>query len=453
MSLGPPATARREPQPWVLRRPGALRGTVRVPGDKSISHRALLLHALAVGEARIAGLNAGADVAATRSALRALGLALRDESGTVVVQGRAGRLAPARAALDCANSGTTLRLLAGLLAAQPFTATLDGDASLRRRPMARITEPLRAMGAQVDGPTGGRTPPLIITGGALRAARFELPVASAQVKSCLLLAAAAAGVGVEVVEPLPSRDHTERMLAGMGASLARSPDGRSVRLRTGPPLRALSLTVPGDPSSAALLAAAALSVPGSRVALPGIALNPGRTGFLAVLRRMGAAIAVAPGPDQGGEPTGDLIVEGTGDLAATDVQGDEVPALLDEVPALAVVCAFATGTSRFRAVGELRVKESDRLAALRELLAAFSIRAWEEGDDLVVAGGAPQPPAELPASDDHRIVMAGVALALGALARAGDLGRTCRLPDATAAAVSFPAFRPSVEALASDGHA
>ncbi len=426
----------------MLRPIGPLRGEVALPGDKSISHRAFLLNALGIGHARVTGANPGADVASTRACLRALGVSILDRDGGFDVTGRAGVLRPSVDRLDCGNSGTTMRLLAGIVAAQSFTSTLDGDDSLRGRPMGRIATPLRHMGARVEGPHAGRRPPLIITGGELRGDRFELPVASAQLKSCVLLAAVTGSVAVQVVEPGPSRDHTERMLRAMGAPV--ETEGTVITLPATGDLACVDVSVPGDPSSAALVAVAVAAIAGSEVSFLNVLLNPRRCGFVDVLRRMGVTIGVHEATRVADEPTGTLKVTAANALLATTIEAHEIPALIDEVPALAVVMAQARGRSWIRGVAELRVKESDRVAAVIEMLAAFGIESAAEGDDLWIDGGVPRAPATLPASDDHRMIMAGAAMAWGCLRE----GETTKVVDAGPAAVSFPGFFPLVRGLA-----
>jgi len=416
---------------------------VDLPGDKSISHRAFLLNVLGEGEAAVGGANPGLDLASTRRVLKAVGVSIVElEDGSYRVRGRKGRLRPATDALDCGNSGTTLRLLAGLLAAQPFTTTLVGDASLLGRPMLRIAAPLREMGAGIDGPSSGATPPLIVTGGRLEGRRFELEIASAQVKSCLLLAAAAAGVAVEVTEPYPSRDHTERMLEAMGGAVEHGPGW--VRWKGEAPLRCVDVEVPGDPSAGALLAAAACSVPGSRIELRNMSLNPTRSSFLAILERMGVQVDRGGRRTSAGEDRGDVMISAPSTLRPVTVEEGEIPGLIDEIPALAALCAFAPGVSRFAGVRELRVKESDRVAAVVELLHAFGVEAEGSGDQLVVHGGKPHPVRHLEPAKDHRMVMSAAALAVGVLHRhGGSIG----LEGEEDVAVSFPGFFEILEKL------
>ncbi len=416
-----------------------LAGEAVLPGDKSISHRALLLGALACGTSRIEGLLEGEDVRATRRALEALGVAVARRAGTVEVAGLGvGGLHAPRDVLDLGNAGTGARLLMGVLAGHDFPAFLTGDASLRRRPMGRIVEPLAAMGARVTATAGGRLP-LVITGPArLQPIAYESPVASAQVKSAVLLAGLHAPGRTSVVEPAPSRDHTENMLAAMGAEVARDTlaDGRHrVAVDGEVELRPLTLTVPADPSSAAFPMVAALALPGSTVRLPGIGLNPTRTGLFDVLVRMGARIEVANRRTLGGEPVGDLAVT-AGPLRAVDVPPEAAPAMIDEYPVLAVAAAFAEGRTTMRGLGELRVKESDRLRAMASGLAAAGVEVEAGEDWLAVQGNAGEPVAggaRVDAEHDHRIAMSFAVLGLGAR-------RPVRIEGAETIETSFPGF-------------
>jgi 3-phosphoshikimate 1-carboxyvinyltransferase len=421
-----------------------LRGELRPVGDKSITHRALMFNAIAGGTATVRGGNPGADARSTAACLRALGVRIEDHGdGAWTVRGRGFRLRPATDALDCGNSGTTMRLLAGICAGQPFTSTLDGDASLRRRPMERVAVPLRAMGARVEGPSNGARPPLVITGPVDRGGRFEIPVASAQVKSCLLLAALLSGRAVEVIEPGASRDHTERMLAAMGAPVEASP-GRAA-LDVAHELRPIDVDVPADPSAAALVAAVVAVTPHSRVTFPHVLHNSTRTGFVEVLRAAGAAAEWSTPHTHAGETTADLTVEAARAWTPVHVEATVVPSLIDEVPALVACAAFAPGTSVFDGVAELRVKESDRVASMQALLRVFGVDSESTDDRLVVHGGSPRrPTTALPATDDHRIAMAATVLAAGVSARddAGPID-----VDLTAAAVSHPGFGHDLEGL------
>jgi len=426
----------------ILPAEGPLGGTITLPGDKSVSHRALLLNALAAGEARIGGLNDGADLSSSARCLRALGVSLRADGDQVLLRGRAGRFRTPSSALDCGNSGTTMRLLAGMLASQSFTATLDGDASLRARPMQRIAEPLRALGARVEGPDNGEHPPLIVTGGPLRAGRFELAVASAQLKSCLLLAAVGAGIELSLREPALSRDHTERMLSAMGAQLTR--EGDWIHLQAGAVLRCVDLHVPADPSSAALVAAAACCIPGSEVRFPGVLLNPTRTRFFDKLEAMGVSTTRRTTGSEAGEEVGELRLRAPERLLPITVDAAEMPSMIDEIPALAALACFAEGRSQFDGVAELRVKESDRVVAIESLCESVGVETGATEENLWVEGGSPRVTTPLRPADDHRMAMSAIALAVGLAARGGE---AVEVEGVDSAAISFPNFLPSLEAI------
>ncbi len=416
----------------------ALEGSFALPGDKSISHRALMLAGLAVGESRVEGLLEGEDVMATAGALRALGVGVvRDAPGQWRVQGvGVGGLAEPSDVLDLGNAGTGARLLLGLLAGHPFTSFITGDASLRSRPMGRVIEPLGAMGASFLARSANRLP-LAITGRSdLMPIVWRSRIASAQVKSAVLLAGLHAPGRTSVIEPLASRDHTERMLTGMGAVVERSvgSDGAvTVTIEGQPELRPAFFQVPGDPSSAAFPMAAAAATPGSTVVLGNVCLNPLRTGLLATLREMGATIEVRDARTVAGEEIGDLIVHG-GALHGVEVPADRAPTMIDEYPVLAVAASRAHGRTAMRGLGELRVKESDRLAVMAAGLAACGVNVSIEGDDLIVEGGArPQGGVTIDAKLDHRIAMSF--LVLGGLAEA-----PIEVRGAEAIATSFPGF-------------
>jgi 3-phosphoshikimate 1-carboxyvinyltransferase len=424
---------------------GPLRGSVVLPGDKSISHRAFLLNALGEGTALVSSSNRGLDLGSTREVLRKLGVVIKESGEHFTIEGRAGRFRPATDALNCGNSGTTMRLVAGLLSAQPFTSTLVGDESLSKRPMARIARPLTEMGARVEGPSGARTPPLIISGSKLQPVRFTLELASAQVKSCLLLAAAASRVEVEIEEPWPTRDHTERMLAAMGAQI--ETQGTRIHLRAAEGLRCVDVQVPGDPSAAALILATAMPVPGSEIQLGKMLCNPRRTAFLALYERMGVTVEAGAREPSAGEERGDFVATAPSSLRPIHVKAEEVPALIDEIPALAVLCAFAPGKSRLEGLGELRVKESNRLEAMVKLLRDFGVDATVDGDALEIVGGEVVAPGRYQPAKDHRMVMAAAALATGALARR-DQGQ-CELMESEEVGVSDPQFFQTLSALSS----
>lgn len=408
-----------------------VRGSVRVPGDKSITHRALLLSALASGQSRIRGGLTSHDARSSARVLRQLGAEIGPlrEGADLLVRG-AGRLGRPSAALNCGNSGTTARLLMGLLAAHPFRAVLTGDASLRRRPMRRVTDPLTAMGARFEGRDPDRLP-LVIHGGAMLPLVCELPVSSAQLKSAILLAGLAGEVPVQIREPAGrSRDHTERMLRSFGFTIQES-DGW-IRFEPNGELTPFDLEVPGDPSSAAFLVGAALLAGEGELRIAGVGVNPTRTGFLEVLGRMGALVSRESAAVRCGEPVADLIVQ-PARLGATEVDPVEVPGLIDEIPLLAVLASRASGTTIFREVGELRVKESDRLSLIAENLVATGARAVARDNTLLVEGTGLVPRGPVRTEGDHRIAMAFAVL--GTVP-----GAEVRIDNLACAAVSFPGF-------------
>ena len=424
--------------------PSRFGGEVTVPGDKSISHRAALLGALATGRTEVTGFLEGEDCLNTLKAVRALGVEVtRKGPGHYLIDGVGldGLQEPDNV-IDCGNSGTTARLLAGVLAGQPFWTILTGDDSLRGRPMDRVAGPLRRMGATVVGRRGGSRMPLAIGGARpLSAIHLDSPVASAQVKSAVLLAGLWAGGPVTVTEPAPSRDHTERMLAGFGAHLSKGE--RSVRLTPGQVLVGQPVVVPGDLSSAAFLLVAAATVPGATVTVKGVGVNPTRTGLLDVLEAMGACLRrrdLAHGPAAGGEPACDLLVTAS-PLSGTTVEGGMIPRLIDEVPALAVAACVADGVTQIRDAAELRVKESDRLLAIARELGRMGADIAEQPDGLQIRGGCRLQGASVSSGGDHRIAMALVVA--GLLAE----GETV-VEDTECIATSFPGFVQAIEDLA-----
>jgi 3-phosphoshikimate 1-carboxyvinyltransferase len=417
---------------------GPLRGEVVVPGDKSISHRSLLLNALARGEARIRGLLPSEDVRATLGAVRAMGVVV--EEGSEIVVRSTGALAEPGDVLDCGNSGTSIRLLAGAVASEPMFAVLSGDASLRRRPMKRVLDPLRAMGARVDGRGGGDRAPIAVRGGELRGMDHDLAIASAQVKSALLLAGRRTGVRVR--EPARSRDHTERMLLGMGASLAVDAEGW-IGLEGGADLRAIDVDVPGDPSSAAFWLVAASLVPGSEVVLRRVGVNPTRSGILDALRLMGADITVEPVAAVGAEPVADLVVRHA-PLRGARIDGDLALRSLDELVVLGVAAGFAVGETVIADAAELRVKESDRIAEVAKGLRALGIEVEERPDGMVIQGGAPRGPATIDAHGDHRVAMA--------FAVAGCVAGPVVVEGAATISTSYPGFLHDLEVLRGHHH-
>jgi 3-phosphoshikimate 1-carboxyvinyltransferase len=380
---------------------GALRGTIRVPGDKSVSHRALLLNTLGQGSATIRGLLDSHDVGATMAAAQALGARIEREGASWRLHAPE-QLQQPREVIDCGNSGTTMRLLCGVLAAAPFRSTLSGDASLCRRPMLRVVEPLRGLGATISGRDGGNLAPLTIEGGTLCRGRWDLSIASAQVKSCLLLAGLRQGIAVR--EPAQSRDHTERMLAAMGAPLEQEADGWWV-LQPGADLQCVDVEVPGDISSAAFWMVAGSLVPESDILLQGVGVNPTRAGVIDALRLMGADIEVHELPSPSGEPLADIRVRGAA-LTGIVLEGDLALRCLDELPVLAVAASFAEGETRIADAAELRVKESDRIAVVANGLTQLGFQVEERPDGMCIAGGQTTSDAQVDANGDHRIAMA-----------------------------------------------
>ncbi|MEF3274790.1 MAG: 3-phosphoshikimate 1-carboxyvinyltransferase [Chloroflexus sp.] len=423
--------------------PKRLRGVVHVPGDKSISHRAVLLNAIATGSAQITNFLPGADCLSSVACVRALGVSIdqRTERELIVHGVGTGGLREPVDVLDCGNSGTTLRLLAGLLAGQPFFSVLTGDASLRSRPQRRIVTPLRAMGAQIDGRAEGDRAPLAIRGGALRGGQYQLPIASAQVKSALLLAAFNADEPLTLTGRIDSRDHTERMLAAMGLDITVTAD----QIVLHPPTAAtapvaLSLRVPGDPSSAAFWWVAAAIHPDAELITPGVCLNPTRTGALDVLHAMGADIEVMNERLEGSEPVGDVVVRSS-TLRGTTIAGNLIPRLIDEIPVLAVAAACAEGETVIRDAQELRAKETDRIATVAAGLSAMGVIVEPTVDGMIITGRAGQlQGATLDSYHDHRLAMAW---AIAALVARGET----TIVEPAAVAVSYPGFWQALAAV------
>lgn len=428
-----------QPVPLTARPGHALRGTAPVPGDKSISHRALILGALAVGETRIRGLLEGQDVLDTAAAMRAFGARVERDGEEWVVHGvGTGGFAEPADVIDCGNSGTGVRLIMGAMATTPITATFTGDASLRRRPMGRVTGPLALFGARAYGREGGRLPMTVVGARDPLPVRHALTVPSAQVKSAILLAGLNAPGETVVIEREATRDHTERMLKGFGAEIriADGPEGREIAVTGRPELRPQRIEVPRDPSSAAFPVCAGLIVPGSEVLVPAIGLNPTRDGLYRTLLEMGADLTFENRREEGGEPVADLRARFSGALRGVEVPPERAASMIDEYPILSVVAAFAEGPTVMRGVRELRVKESDRIEAMAQVLRAAGVEVEEgpdwwivhgRGADGVRGGGLAQTRL------DHRIAMS--ALILGLASREG-MG----VDDAGPIATSFPAF-------------
>lgn len=438
-----------ELMPLTARHGGPVQGRVRVPGDKSISHRALILGALTVGETTISGLLEGEDVLHTADAMRALGARVErasDNSWRVHGVGVGGFAQPARA-LDFGNSGTGCRLVIGAVAGAPVTATFDGDDSLRSRPMRRVLDPLEKMGARIVQVTDGGRLPLTVHGAAdLIPIVYEPPVPSAQLKSAVLLAGLAAPGETTVIEAEATRDHTERLLKHFGANVSSKPHGdhgRRIVLQGQPELEPANVLVPADPSSAAFPLVAALIVPGSELIVEAVMTNPLRTGLLTTLREMGASIEALEKRDDSGEEVADLRVR-TSALKGVDVPPERAPSMIDEYPILAIAASFAEGITRMRGLKELRVKESDRLVATADMLRANGVAVEIEGDDLIVQGkGRPGGGGEVKTHMDHRIAMAALMMGLAS-------ENAVRIDDSAVIATSFPGFVDLMRSIGAD---
>ena len=440
-------SAHSTPEPMTARKSGPLRGVAEVPGDKSISHRALIFGAMAVGETKVTGLLEGQDVLDTARAMRAFGADVVQHgpgSWSVHGVGVGGFREPADV-IDCGNSGTGVRLIMGCMATTAITATFTGDASLRKRPMGRVTDPLSLFGTQAYGRKGGRLPMTVVGAAQPVPVRYALPVASAQVKSAVLLAGLNAPGETVVIEREPTRDHSEQMLLGFGAKLhvEKTGEGHVITLQGQPELRPQAVAVPRDPSSAAFPVCAALIVEGSEVFVPGVSQNLTRNGLYITLVEMGADIAFENARSEGGEPVADLRVRFSGDLRGIEVPPERAPSMIDEYPILSVVASFATGKTVMRGVKELRVKESDRIDAMARGLEACGVRVEEDEDTLIVhgmgAGGVPGG-AVCATHIDHRIAMSFLICGMAAKAAVS-------VDDASPIATSFPIFGPLMTGL------
>lgn len=435
------------PIPMQSARSGPLRGVAGVPGDKSISHRALILGALSIGETRITGLLEGQDVLDTAAAMRAFGATVtRHGPGewSVLGVGVGGFAEPAQV-IDCGNSGTGVRLIMGAMATSAISATFTGDASLNKRPMGRVTDPLSLFGAQAFGRAGGRLPMTVVGAADPVPVRYTLPMPSAQVKSAVLLAGLNAPGQTVVIEPEATRDHTERMLRGFGAEVEveDTPEGRVITLTGQPELVAQTVAVPRDPSSAAFPVCAALIVPGSEITVPGVSQNPTRNGLFTTLIEMGADLTFENPREEGGEPVADLRVRYSPGLKGVETPPERAASMIDEFPILSVVAAAAAGRTVMNGVKELRVKESDRIDAMARGLEACGVRVAETEDTLIVhgcgAGGVPGG-ATVESRLDHRIAMSF--LCLGLVAQ-----KPVKVDDGEPIATSFPVFEPLMAAL------
>ncbi len=437
-------------QPMTSAKCGPLKGTASVPGDKSISHRSLIFGAMAVGETRISGLLEGQDVLDTAKAMQAFGATVtRHGEGAWSVNGvGVGGFQEPSDVIDCGNSGTGVRLIMGCMATTAMTATFTGDASLRKRPMGRVTDPLALFGAQAYGRKGGRLPMTLVGAANPVPVRYALPVASAQVKSAVLLAGLNAPGQTVVIEREPTRDHSERMLLGFGAELTveKSAEGNVITLTGRPELRPQTVAVPRDPSSAAFPVCAALIVEGSDIFVPGVSQNLTRNGLYLTLVEMGAEIEFQNPREEGGEPVADLRVRFSGNMVGIEVPPERAPSMIDEYPILSVVAAFATGKTVMRGVKELRVKESDRIDAMARGLEANGIRIEEDEDTLIVhgmgAGGMPGG-ATCATHLDHRIAMSFLVAGMAAQ-------KPVAVDDASPIVTSFPIFESLMNGLGAD---
>ena len=424
-----------------VHRPDSLSGELSVPGDKSISHRALILNSVALGKAVVTGLSDGEDVISTMGCLRALGVGIEPggQPGMVCVNGAGWGLEEPEGLLDAGNSGTSMRLLSGLLAGQAFTSVLTGDASLRSRPMGRVVQPLQQMGATVMGRHNDTLAPLTIRGGSIKGIEYKLPVASAQVKSCIMLAGLSAQGETILHQPALSRDHTERMISAMGGSVVA--DGLTLVVRPAQ-LTAVDIAVPGDISSAAFWLVAGLCHPHARILVKSVGLNPSRTGIIEALKAMGAGdgLKLLDPRTEGGEPVADLLVTSSG-LSGIEVGGDMIPRILDEIPVLAVAACFAEGTTVIRDAKELRVKESDRIETTVSELAKMGARIEAREDGMVIHGSGSLKGSVCNSHQDHRLAMA---LGVAGLVSEGEAA----INGAGDASVSYPAFWEHLALLA-----
>jgi 3-phosphoshikimate 1-carboxyvinyltransferase len=416
-----------------LKKSKGLRGEITPPPDKSISHRVIMFAAMAEGKSRVTNFLRAEDPMSTVNAFRALGITITETgSGEVVIDGKGltGFTEPPDV-IDCGNSGTTMRLITGLLAGCPFFTVLTGDDSLKQRPMARVIDPLKKMGAVIAARGGDHYPPLAIRGGGLKALDYKMPMASAQVKSCLILAGLYAEGTTRIIEPQRSRDHSERMLSAMGADIRT--DGLTISVNGNPRLTAADIEVPSDFSSAAFFIAGAVLVPNSEIFIKGVGINPTRTGFLHVLREMGAEARIENLRAVSGEPVADIVCSSASKLKATRIDGGLVPSLIDEFPIICVLASMAEGVTRIRGAGELRVKESDRISAMAAELTKLGVSVCEFPDGIDITGGEGFKGGVVESHGDHRIAMA---LSIAALVAHNPV----RISDASCVDISFPRF-------------
>jgi len=441
------STARPSSPSRGISRPASLGGALSVPGDKSISHRSLILNAIARGDALVQGLSGGDDVISTMRCLQAMGVSIEPAgaAGSYTVKGHGAQLTEPTDILDAGNSGTSMRLLSGILASQSFVSVITGDSSLRSRPMQRIVDPLKQMGAKIMGRQNDSLAPLVVRGGGLKGIEYDLPMASAQVKSAIMLAALSATGDTVIHQPALSRDHTERMVTAMGGKVEEN--GLDLVIHPAD-LNAVDITVPGDISSAAFWMVAGLCHPNARILVRGVGLNPSRTGIVDVLQEMGAgdSLQLLDQRTEGGEPVADILVTST-ELHGVEIGGDLIPRLLDEVPILAVAACFATGDTVIRDAAELKVKESDRIATTVSELTRLGASIEATDDGMVIHGKGSGPDvlkgADCESHDDHRLAMA---MAVAGLLADGET----TVHGAADASVSYPEFWQDLELLLQD---
>ena len=418
-----------------LKKAAGLRGELLLPPDKSISHRAIMLASITRGKSRIRNFLKAADPLSTVNAFRMLGIEIMgDDSNEVIIHGKGlyGLKEPFDV-IDCGNSGTTVRLIAGILAGNPFFSTLTGDASLRQRPMARVVAPLQTMGADISGRAGDTRLPVAIKGGNLNALHYEMPVASAQVKSCLVLAGLYANGVTSITEPYKSRDHTEKMLSSMGANIESGGSDSLIKIKGGTELEALDVTVPSDFSSAAFFLAAALIVPGSELLIKNVGVNSTRTGLLNVVREMGASVELLNSREVSGEPIADLYCKTAGMLKAVKITKEDIPGIIDEFPILCVLATQAEGIMEIRGAEELRTKESDRIKAMASELRKLGVEVEEYADGIAIKGKKVLTGGSVDSHGDHRIAMS---MAVAALVADG----VTVIDGASCVDISFPGF-------------
>jgi 3-phosphoshikimate 1-carboxyvinyltransferase len=422
-----------------IRKTKGLRGEITLPGDKSISHRAVIIGSLAKGAVKVKGLSSGEDNRRTISAFKQMGVDIEEEGGgELTIQGKGlFALREPSQVIDAGNSGTTIRLLTGLLSGQNFFSVISGDSSLNQRPMKRVIDPLSRMGARIVGREGGNFAPLAITGGNLKAIQYQLPVASAQVKSAIILAGLYAEGVTGVTEPSLTRDHTERMLAYFGVNLERK--GNCIRVRGGMQWEGREVIVPGDISSAAFFIVAATIIPNSEITIRGIGINPARTGFLEILKRMGASIEIVDERENSGEPVADVVVRSS-KLKGTEIRGEIIPRVIDEIPVLSIAASFAEGETVIRDAKELRVKETDRIKAIASELKKFGVSVEEHEDGIVVTGREHTKGSHCQSYGDHRMAMS---LIIAGLASDGETV----VDDTECIRTSFPQFMETLKAI------